>query len=102
MESTTKWTVTAIILAAFAVAIVLTLSDMRLASSQTVTLVAKQAEVEIPVDDPFDNVWDDANPIEAPLSGQQIIQPKGGGDRTVTARALHDNDRLYVLLERAA
>ena len=99
MESTTRWTVTAIIFAAFAAAIVLTLSDMRLASSQTVTLVAKQAEVEIPVDDPFDSVWNRANPIEAPLSGQQIIQPKGGGDRTVTARALHDTERLYVLLE---
>ncbi len=99
MQSTTRWTVTAIVFAAFAAAIVLTLGDMRLASSQTVTLVAKQAEVEVPLDDPFDSVWDSASPIEAPLSGQQIIQPKGGGDRTVTARALHDNNRLYVLLE---
>ena len=99
MQSTTRWTVTAIVFAAFAAAIVLTLGDMRLASSQTITLVAKQAEVEVPLDDPFDDVWDGANPIEAPLSGQQVAKPKGGGDRTVTARALHDNDRLYVLLE---
>ncbi len=99
MQATTRWTVTAIVFAAFAIAMVLTLSDMRLASSQTVTLVAKQADAEVPLDDPFDGVWKGANPIEAPLSGQQVIQPKGGGDRTVTARALHDNDRLYVLLE---
>jgi len=99
MQSTTSWTVTAIVFAAFAVAVLLTLGDMRLASSQTVTLVAKQADAEVPLDDPFDSVWKGANPIEAPLSGQEIIQPKGGGNRTVTARALHDNDRLYVLLE---
>jgi len=99
MQSTNRWTVTAIVFAAFAVAIVLTLGDMRLASSQTVTLVAKQTEATVPLDDPFDGVWDSANPIEAPLSGQLIVQPKGGVDRTVTARALHDNDRLYVLLE---
>jgi hypothetical protein len=99
MQATNRWTVTAIVLVAFVAAIVLTLSDIRLASSQTVTLVAKQAEAEVPVGDPFDSVWDDANPIETPLSGQQIIQPKGGVDRAVTARALHDNDRLYVLLE---
>lgn len=99
MQSTTRRAVTAIIFAAFAAAVVLTLGDMRLASSQTVTLVAKQADAEVPLDDPFDGVWKSANPIEAPLSGQQVIQPRGGGNRTVTARALHDNDRLYVLLE---
>lgn len=99
MQSTTRRAVTAIIFAAFAAAVVLTLGDMRLASSQTVTLVAKQADAEVPLDDPFDRVWKSANPIEAPLSGQQVIQPRGGGNRTVTARALHDNDRLYVLLE---
>jgi hypothetical protein len=99
MQATTRWTVTAIVLAAFAIAMVLTLGDMRLASSQTVTLVAKQADAEVPLDDPFAGVWKGASPIEAPLSGQLVIQPKGGGDRTVTARSLHDNDRLYVLLE---
>ena len=99
MQSTTRRAVTAIIFAAFAAAAVLTLGDMRLASSQTVTPVAKQADAEVPLDDPFDGVWKSANPIEAPLSGQQVIQPRGGGNRTVTARALHDNDRLYVLLE---
>ena len=56
MQSTTRWTVTAVVFAAFAAAIVLTFGDMRLASSQTVTLVAKQADAEVPLDDPFDSV----------------------------------------------
>ncbi|MEE9285073.1 MAG: ethylbenzene dehydrogenase-related protein, partial [Dehalococcoidia bacterium] len=43
--------------------------------------------------------WRRANPVEAPLSAQNITPPKGGGDRTVTARALHDGERLYILME---
>jgi len=88
--------ITALVLLA---ATALTLADMRLASSQTVTLLAKRSEKEIPLDDPFDRVWRRAGPVETPLSAQQTIPPKGGGDRTVTARALHYEDRLYVLLE---
>jgi len=30
------------------------------------------------------------------LSAQNITPPKGGGDRTITARALHDGDRRRV------
>ncbi len=97
--SGTRWTVAGITLLALFAATVLTLTDMRLASSQTVTLVANRSEVEVPLDDPFDGVWRQANPVEAPLSAQILTPPKGGGDRTVTARALHDGERLYVLLE---
>jgi hypothetical protein len=88
--------VTALVLAA---AMTLTLADMRLASSQTVTLVAKRSEKAIPLDDPFDRVWRRAGPVETPLSAQETIPSKGGSNRTVKARALHYEERLYILLE---
>lgn len=99
MRSGARWTVAGITLLALIAATALTLTDMRLASSQTVTLVAQRSELDIPLDDPFDGAWRRANPVEVPLSAQNITLPKGGGDRTVTARALHDGERLYVLLE---
>ncbi|MEE9197205.1 MAG: ethylbenzene dehydrogenase-related protein, partial [bacterium] len=99
MRITARWTVAGVTALALVGAMALTLSDMRLASSQTITLVAKRSEVEVPLGDPFDRVWKRANPVEAPLSAQNITPPKGGGDRTVTARALHDGERLYILME---
>lgn len=99
MRITARWTVAAVTALALVGAMALTLSDTRLASSQTITLVAKRSEVEVPLGDPFDRVWKRANPVEAPLSAQNITPPKGGGDRTITARALHDGERLYILME---
>jgi len=77
----------------------LAIGDMRLASSQTVTLVARRTETEVPLDDPFASVWNRATPVEAPLSAQNVVPPQGGGERTIKARALHDGRRLYVLVE---
>jgi hypothetical protein len=99
MRSSSRWTVLGITLLALTVAMILTAFDLRLASSQTVTLVAKRSEVEVPLDDPFDRVWKRANPVEVPLSAQVLVPPKAGSDHTITARALHNGERLYVLLE---
>ena len=99
MRITARWTMAGVTALALVGAMALTLSDMRLASSQTITLVAKRSEVEVPLGDPFDRVWKRASPVEAPLSAQNITPPKGGGDRTVTTRALHDGERLYILME---
>lgn len=99
MPTSARWTVLGITLLALIAATALTLNDMRLASSQTVTLVAKRSEATVPLDDPFDRVWNRATPVEVPLSAQNLTPPQGGGDRTVTARALHDGQRLYVLVE---
>jgi hypothetical protein len=99
MRTSARWTVLGIILPALVLAAVLTFNDMRLASSQTVTLVAKRSEAAVPLDDPFAEVWGRANPVEVPLSAQNLVPPQGGGDRTITARALHDDERLYVLVQ---
>ena len=80
-------------------AVALTMFDLRLASSQTVTLVAKRSEDAIPIDDPADDVWEKGSPIQVPLSGQSTVPPHGGGEGTVTAKALHDGEKLYVRVE---
>jgi hypothetical protein len=99
MHTSARWTVPGITLLALLVAAALTVADIRLASSQTVTLVAKLSEAEVSLDDPYATVWKRANPVEVPLSAQNLVPPKAGGDRTITARALHDDQRLYVLVE---
>ncbi len=97
--SGTRWTALGVTLVALLVAGVLTANDMRLASSQTVTLVAKLSEDAVPVDDPFSEVWDRASPVEVPLSVQNLTPPKAGSEKTLTARALHDGKRVYILAE---
>ena len=77
----------------------LTLLDLRLASSQTITLVAKRSEQPIPLDDPSADVWGKGAPIQVPLSGQNIVAPKGGDQGSVTARALHYDGKLYIRVE---
>jgi hypothetical protein len=99
MRTRPSWIVLGIAALALIGAAALTLSDMRLASSQTVTLVAKRTQEAVPLDDPSADVWDRANPVELPLSGQNLTLPMGGEDRTITSRALHDGERLYVLME---
>ncbi len=77
----------------------LTLFDLRLASSQTVTLVAKRSEDPVALDDPSDDVWNKASRIQVVLSGQSTVPPRGGDDGTVTAGALHHDGKLYIRME---
>lgn len=88
-----------VILFACAAAAVLTLRDVRLASSQTVTLIARRSPEAVPLDDPSADVWERGAPVEVPLSAQSTVPPMGGGDATVTARALHHGARLYIRVE---
>lgn len=99
MTTKTSWTALGITLVVLIVAAALTMSDIRLASSQTVTLVAKRSEEPIPLDNPSADVWKRGASVEVPLSGQNVIPPMAGGEGTVKARALHDGDRLYIRLE---
>lgn len=94
-----KWTAIGVILMALAIATALTLGDVQLATSQTVTLVAKRTDVDVPINEPFDSVWKRASTVEVPLSAQNLVPPMAGGDHTVKARALHDGERLYILAE---
>jgi hypothetical protein len=68
--------------------------------SQTMTLNALRTEEPIPADDPWADVWDSARSEIVPLSAQNIAPPFGGGTvSAITARALHNGQRLYFLVE---
>lgn len=94
-----RWLGLGIVLAVVGAALAMTIGDVRLASSQTVTLVAKRSEDPVPLDDPSDGVWKRSASVEVPLSGQNVVPPMAGGEGTVTARALHDGERLYIRVE---
>lgn len=89
------------IIAALAVtAGLLSIANVRLASSQTVRLVAAYSDEDVPADNPQAPVWDTAGPVEIPLSAQTATTPTGGGSiRAVTVRALNDGKRIYFRLE---
>lgn len=93
-----KWALL-LLAVALSAAVALTAADLRLASSQGLTLSAGFAR-QVPVDDPYAAVWDQATPVDIPLTQQNLTPPMGGGTiKTITARALHDGKRLYILAE---
>jgi len=90
----------ALVVGVLIVAGFLTQMDVRLASSQAISLAARGTAEAVPLDDPLAAVWDSAPPVEIPLSAQNVAVPKGGGSiRTVDVRALHDEDRIYFRME---
>jgi complex iron-sulfur molybdoenzyme family reductase subunit gamma len=90
------------VLAALAVAVAVAALNVMPVESQSLRLEALEASAAVPLDDPWDAVWDGAPSQEVPLSAQAIAPPFGGGTiEALTARALHDGQRLYILLEWA-
>lgn len=77
----------------------LTLTGHRVAVSAETRLTALSAEDHVPADEPFDSYWENIPPVEMPLSAQNVTPPHGGRQSTVWARAIHDDENLYVLLE---
>ncbi len=68
--------------------------------SQALRLVAGPIDAAVPLDDPWAAVWDGAAAQEVPLSAQNVAPPFGGGAvSALTARALYDAERIYVLVE---
>jgi hypothetical protein len=69
------------------------------AASQTATLAAFEARSD-PGTDPTSTAWKQAPVLQAPLSFQGATYPTGGGSiPTVSAQALHFQDRLYIRLQ---
>jgi len=68
--------------------------------SQVPRLEATPAPTSVPSGDPWHPVWDEAPALQVVLSAQQIAPPFGGGGvASLTVRALHDEDRMFILLE---
>jgi complex iron-sulfur molybdoenzyme family reductase subunit gamma len=89
----------AIVLAAAVVAVLTSVVGVMPASSQA-QIVQVRAAASVPREDPFDAFWDDVQPVEVALSGQNLTRPMGGGTvAAVQLRAAHDGERLYILSE---
>lgn len=84
---------------AAALATILSLTGTRLAASQGAVLTALSTEESVPFDAPFDGFWDRVPEAEVPLSAQQTTPPNGGRRLTMRARAVHDAQRIYLLVE---
>ncbi|MFQ5523980.1 MAG: ethylbenzene dehydrogenase-related protein, partial [Acidimicrobiia bacterium] len=68
--------------------------------SQTQRITALEVSVSVPVDDPWNSLWDRVEPATVVLSPQNMVAPFGGGSvPLLDVRALHDAGRLYLLLE---
>lgn len=68
--------------------------------SQLLTLEAARTSSPVPLDDPWDAVWDEAPSQNVPLSEQNLVLPFGGGTVDgVTVRALYDDSRIYLEME---
>jgi hypothetical protein len=83
------------------IAAVLTWFQIPVASSQGLTLVAARVEGDLPVANPDDALWQQATAIAVPLSAQNVTRPILPATRVkaVTARALHNDKQLALLVE---
>ena len=89
-----------IFVAAVALAVVVGILGIFPVRSQTQSLVVSRTEESIPLDDPWAAIWETTTPETVALSAQNIAPPFGGGAvSAVAARALHDGQRLYFLVE---
>lgn len=83
-----------------ALAAVLTLFKVPLASSQGLTLVAAEVTGDLPTADPSAAAWQTATAVDVPLSAQNVTRPMLLETRikSVTARALYNTSQLAVLV----
>lgn len=89
--------------ATIALAGVLTLLKVPLASSQGITLFAAFVPGELPAAVPDSPVWQRTTAVEVPLSAQQVAVPHltRGTIQSVRARVLHNGAQLALLVEWA-
>ncbi len=81
-----------------ALAAVLQFTNTNPAVSQTLYLTAYESAKD-PGLDPTDGAWKDAVAVRVPLTAQRGSYAAGGSVATVSAKALHYNDTLYVRVE---
>lgn len=65
------------------------------------TVVARAVSGSLPLDDPGDETWEDAEPVRVPLSPQQIAQPylEDASVGDIVVRALSNGDDVAFRLE---
>ena len=74
-----------------------------LASSQGLTISVAYVTGELPVADPFSELWNQATAVEVPLSAQIIAKPiqPATNIKSVTTRALHNGEEIALMMEWA-
>ena len=79
----------------------LSLAGVPITSAQGETLFAVRADGSLPVDAPFDPLWESAPPLDVVMSGQTAVTPRllVPSVASVRARAMVDDTRFAVLLE---
>ncbi len=93
-------TTRAVLVAVVAIAVLLGVFGLVPVRSQPLVLEAPRAADPVPLDDPWAPVWDTVPSLRVPLSAQNVAPPYGGGTiHGVTARAQHDAERVYFVLE---
>ena len=98
-----RWTLSrlTVVLSLVLVAVLLRVTDANPAIAQTQTIGAWRVSSE-PVMDGSAPEWQSIVPIFMPMTAQQVTPPMGGGTiARVGVRAVHWQDRLYVMLEWA-
>jgi hypothetical protein len=89
-----------VFIGAVALAVVVGVLGLFPVRSQTLTLTGPRTEEPVPADDPWADIWETPTAEIVPLSAQNIAPPFGGGTvSAITARALHDGRRMYLLVE---
>jgi complex iron-sulfur molybdoenzyme family reductase subunit gamma len=86
------------VVSVLALAAVLQFTNTNPAVSQTLYLTAYESASD-PGLNPMDSAWKDAVAVHVPLTAQRGSYAAGGSVATVSAKALHYNDTLYVRVE---
>jgi hypothetical protein len=90
-----------LLISLLALAGLLTLLKIPLASSQGTSIVAAQISDALPVDDVAAAAWQGATAVSIPLSAQIVARPifPQANIKAITARALYNDEQVAFLLE---
>jgi hypothetical protein len=74
-----------------------------LASSQGLTIIAAATTGELPIDALDSELWEQATPVEVPLSAQIMVRSitRETNIKAISARALHNGEEIVLMLEWA-
>lgn len=90
-----------LLISLLALAALLTLLKIPVASSQGVTITAAQVDGALPMDDVGAAIWEEATAVSIPLSAQIVARPlfPDANVKAVGVRALYNNEQIAFLVE---
>ena len=96
-----RTTVYGLVLALFAVALLVTIGRGSLVSAAQIDLTSVYVDAELPIGDPSSSLWDSAPEVEVPLSGQNITAPFNINTSidTIRTKSLHNGGWIAFRME---